>query len=102
MKIDFLISGQYPGDGKPGPIVFPVPRDSSIEKQGIRVLSLEKWIELKLVSGKLIARRRDWADIQDAARTLNLPRNFGNQLDPSLRDSYFQLWDEVQTDAGEN
>lgn len=101
VKIDFLISGQYPGDGKAGPIVFPVPRDASVERQGMRVLSLEKWIELKIVSGKLIARRRDWGDIQDAIRTLHLSRDFGDQIDPSLRDIYYQLWDEVQTDAGD-
>ena len=48
VKIDFMVSGQYPGDGKPGPIVFPIPREASIEQQGIRVLSLDKWIELKI------------------------------------------------------
>jgi hypothetical protein len=99
VRIDFLISGQYPGDGKPGPIVFPVPREASVERQGVRVLSLEKWIELKIVSGKQIARRRDWADIQDAIRSLQLSRDFGDQLHASLRDYYFQLWDEVQTDT---
>jgi hypothetical protein len=98
VKIYFLISGQYPGDGKPGPIVFPVPSEASVEREGMRVLSLEKWVELKIVSGKQAARRRDWADIQDAIRTLRLPRDFVNKLDPSLRESYLQLWDEVQTD----
>jgi hypothetical protein len=97
VRIDFLISGQYPGDGKPGPIAFPVPADVSVEQQGIRVLSLDKWVELKLVSGKLPARRRDWGDIQDAIRSLRLSRDFGNQLHAALRDTYFQLWDEVQT-----
>jgi hypothetical protein len=97
VKIDFLISGQFPGDGKPGPIAFPVPRDASIDKNGIRVLSLAKWVELKLISGALPARRRDWADIQDAIRTLNLPRDFSEALHLSLRDSYDRLWDEVRT-----
>jgi hypothetical protein len=101
VKIDFLISGQYPGDGKPGPIVFPIPRDASVEQQGIRVLALEKWMELKIVSGKLTARRRDWADIQDAIRTLSLSRDFGDRINSSVRDMYYQLWDEVQTGPSE-
>lgn len=101
VKIDFLISGQYPGDGKPGPIAFPVPREASIEQQGIRVLSINKWVELKLISGRLAARRRDWADVQDAIRTLALPREFAEQLDSSLRASFTQLWDEAQTEIGD-
>ncbi|MCI0335743.1 MAG: hypothetical protein L0228_21255 [Planctomycetes bacterium] len=102
VKIDFLISGQYPGDGKPGPIAFPVPREASVDRDGIRVLSIPKWTELKLISGRLPARRRDWADVQDAIRTLNLSREFADQLDASLRDAYFQLWDELQTDPGDH
>jgi hypothetical protein len=97
VKIDFLISGQYPGDGKPGPIAFPLPRDASVERKGMRVLSLPKWIELKAISGKLPARRRDWADIQDAIRALDLPKEYSNELDPALREIYLQLWNEVQT-----
>ncbi|MCG8451007.1 MAG: nucleotidyltransferase family protein [Pirellulales bacterium] len=34
VKIDFLITGGYPGDGKPGPVAFPVPADVSIESGG--------------------------------------------------------------------
>ncbi len=40
-----------------------------------------KWTELKLISGKLSARRRDWADVQDVIRALGLPRDFAEQLD---------------------
>ena len=101
VKIDFLISGQYPGDGKPGPVAFPIPSEASVERQGMRVLSLEKWVELKIISGKQAARRRDWADVQDAIRTLHLPREFADRLDSSLREYFVQLWDEVQTDTKE-
>jgi hypothetical protein len=101
VKIDFLVSGQYPGDGKPGPVAFPVPSEASVEQHGMLVLALPKWVELKLISGRLPARRRDWADIQDVIRTLHLHRDFATELEPSLRDSYFQLWDEVQSDQGD-
>jgi hypothetical protein len=101
VRIDFLISGQFPGDGKPGPVAFPVPADASVERNGMRVLSLPKWVELKLASGRLPARRRDWADIQDVVRALKLPREFSASLDSSLRDSFEILWDEAQTESGE-
>ncbi len=101
VKIDFLISGQFPGDGKPGPVAFPEPHQAFEVKEGIRVLSLAKWIELKLISGKRPARRRDWADIQDVIRTLKLSRDFSSKLEPSFRDSYQQLWGEVQSDSGD-
>lgn len=97
VRIDFLISGQFPGDGKPGPVAFPEPHEASEIKEGIKVLTLSKWAELKLISGKLPSRRRDWADIQDAIRTLSLPRSFSDLLEPTLRDAFNQLWDEVQT-----
>lgn len=101
VKIDSLISGQFPGDGKPGPISFPDPRDASVDRDGIRVLTLPKWTELKLVSGRLPARRRDWADVQDAIRTLKLERSFADQLDLSLRETFHQLWDDLQSDRGD-
>jgi hypothetical protein len=101
VKIDFMISGQYPGDGKPGPIAFPVPRDASVELEGMRVLTLPKWVELKLASGKLEGRRRDWADVQDVIRTLALTRDFATQLDSSLHDTYDMLWSEAQSNIGD-
>lgn len=101
VKIDFLVSGQYPGDGKPGPVVFPVPSEASVELEGIRVLALPKWVELKLISGRLTGRRRDWADIQDVIRTLSLSREFSNSLEPTLRDEFCRLWDEAQAESGD-
>lgn len=96
VKIDFLISGQYPGDGKPGPIAFPIPREASVMKEGMLVLTLPKWVELKLISGQQPHRRRDWADIQDVIRTLSLPGDFAAELDSSLRETFHKLWSEVQ------
>jgi hypothetical protein len=52
VKIDFIISGQFPGDGKPGPVPFPVPSEASVVQDGIRVVTLPKLVELKLASGQ--------------------------------------------------
>src|SRR5581483_1413043 len=38
VKIEFLISGDYPGDGKPKPVAFPAPQDVAREVEGIKYL----------------------------------------------------------------
>ena len=101
VKIDFIISGQYPGDGKPGPIVFPVPCDASVAEEGIRVVSLPKLLELKLASGQVPHRLSDLGDVQKMIQHLKLPKDFVNQLDPSLYDAYLQKWADAQKAAAE-
>ena len=51
VKAETLITGEYPGDGKPKPVAFPDPTTSGVERDSYRVIALEKLIELKLVSG---------------------------------------------------
>jgi len=96
VRIDFMVSGQYPGDGKPGPVSFPVPSESSVEKDGIRVLSLPRLVELKLASGQAAHRLKDLGDVQQLIQHLELPRDFSNQLDSSLREAYDKLWLDSQ------
>jgi len=31
VRIEFLVSGQYPGDGKPKPVAFPDPADVAVK-----------------------------------------------------------------------
>ena len=50
VKIDFVTTGECPGDGKPKPVVFPDPAVASIEMDGPRVITLERFVELKLAS----------------------------------------------------
>jgi hypothetical protein len=101
VRIDFLVSGQFPGDGKPGPVVFPVPQDVSIEQNGFRVISLPKLVELKLASGQAAHRLKDLADVQELVQHLKLPLDFAEQLDPSLRDAYRRIWTDAQAVAGD-
>jgi len=51
VRIEFVISGEYPGDGKPKPVAFPDPEAAAVEIDGIRYVSLPALIELKLASG---------------------------------------------------
>src|SRR5207248_6598475 len=48
VRIEFLVSGQFPGDGKPKPVAFPDPSGGTIEMNGIPVLRLPELVELKL------------------------------------------------------
>jgi len=96
VKVEFITTGEYPGDGKPKPVAFPDPRDVAVDINGLSVISLEKLLELKLTSGVLPQRRRDHADVQDLIVTLKLPRSIGEKIDASVRDLYYQIWDESQ------
>jgi hypothetical protein len=97
VRIEVITSGEYPGDGLPKAVVFPDPDLVAIELATLRVIRLEKLIELKLAAGMSVAhRRRDLADVQDLIRVLQLAENMGDQLDPSVRSLYLQLWQEAQ------
>jgi len=97
VRIEFLLAGDFPGDGRPKPVAFPEPAAASIEREGIRWLTLPKLIELKLASGMTApGRLRDLADVQELIRLLNLPRDYTEQLDPYVHERYTELWQSVQ------
>jgi hypothetical protein len=97
VTIEFITTGEYPGDGKPKPVSFPDPRDASVECEGHQVITLPKLVELKLASGLTAADRlKDLADVQELIKVVKLPRELGEQLDPSVRDEYYRMWDAAQ------
>lgn len=96
VKIDFLVTGQYPGDGKPGPIAFPDPARVSELIEGAYVVELPRLIELKLASGRAAHRSGDLNDVQRLIQALKLPRDFVNQLDPSIHDVFRAKWEDAQ------
>jgi len=103
VRVEVVTSGEYPGDGKTKPVVFPDPRDSRVELDGIAVLSLEKLVELKLASGLSAPHRiRDIADVQDLIRILELPLELSSDLDGSVTSEYERLWHTVQAGKEES
>lgn len=97
VAVEFLTTGEYPGDGKPKPVSFPDPV-SAVEIDGIRVVGLPTLVNLKLASGMTAPhRRRDLADIQDLIRVLGLKADFANQLDSYVRPTYLMLLEELQS-----
>jgi len=98
VRVEFLTTGDYPGDGKPKPVAFPDPSEVSIEIDGMKFLKLPTLIELKLASGMTNpGRLKDLGDVQEMIRTLNLSEGLADQLDPFVRDKYRELWSAVQS-----
>ena len=98
VRIDVLIAGEYPGDGKPKPIQFPDPAVSALVGERIRVLPMEKAIELKLASGmSAVHRLNDLADVLELIRAVRLPADFADRLDESVRPKFVELWQAAQT-----
>jgi hypothetical protein len=97
VRIEFLVSGQFPGDGKPKPVAFPDPSAVALEKDGIKYLRLPTLIELKLASGMTnAARLKDLADVLELIKLLGLSRDSAEELAPFVRQKYLELWDAVQ------
>jgi hypothetical protein len=96
VRIEFLLAGDYPGDGKPKPVAFPNPEGVSEVIEGVRCLRLPQLVELKLASGTAPGRRKDLGDVQELIRLLSLPEDFALQLNAAVQDLYRELWQEVQ------
>jgi hypothetical protein len=95
VQIEFLITGGFPGDGKPKPVAFPDPANVSVEIGGARYVGLPTLLELKLASGTAAHRMKDLGDVQELIKTLGLPREMSVQLNPFVRGKYEELWDAV-------
>ncbi len=96
VKIEFLVTGGYPGDGKEKPVSFPDPSVVSTVIDGIKVLNLPTLVQLKLASGTAPGRLKDLGDVQELIRVMKLSEAFAEQLDESVRDQYRKLWQELQ------
>jgi hypothetical protein len=102
VRIEFLVAGDFPGDGKPKPVAFPDPAQSSMERDGVRFLTLPKLVELKLASGMTNpGRLKDLADVQEIIRALKLPNDFAPELHPYVQDKFRELWAAIQENPHE-
>jgi hypothetical protein len=100
VKIEIITAGEFPGDGLPKPVAFPDPEGQTIETDNVRIILLEKLIELKLASGLSATHRmRDLADVQDLIIGLKLPLSFMDKLDKSVRREYQRIWEAANKEA---
>jgi hypothetical protein len=92
VKIDVLLTGDYPGDGKPKAVSFPDP-SVAIRGPGVMILPIRHLVELKLASGMTNPDRlKDLADVQELIRAANLPLELRDELDPMVRERYAEIW----------
>jgi hypothetical protein len=102
VAIEFLISGAFPGDGKPKPVAFPDPRTCAIEIDGLKFVTLPVLFELKLASGMTNPGRiKDLGDAQELIRLNRLTKEFATKLNPYVRDKFVELWSGIQADPGQ-
>jgi hypothetical protein len=100
VRVEFLVAGEYPGDGRPKPIAFPDPAKVAVELDGIYYLNLPTLVELKTASGMTDpGRLKDLGDVQELISALDLPADFADKLNPFVRDKYLELWKGVKDSA---
>jgi hypothetical protein len=96
VSIEVMTTGEYPGDGKPKPVSMPDPAVASTEIDGIKFVTLEKLVELKLASGISAADRlKDLADVQELIKIRKLNATFAENLDPYVRAKFIELQEAV-------
>jgi len=97
VSIEVMTTGEYPGDGMPKPVAMPAPAEASTEIDGVRYVTLEKLIELKLASGISASDRlKDLADVQELIKFRRLGADFAAKLDPYVRAKYLELEEAVR------
>jgi hypothetical protein len=97
ISIRVMTAGEYPGDGKPKPVSIPEPSTASTEIDGIRFVTLEKLVELKLASGMTAPHRlKDLADVQELIKIRGLQSEFSERLDPYVREKFLELYETVK------
>jgi hypothetical protein len=97
VPVEIIAAGEYPGDGRPKPVSFPVPASASVEIDGVRFVTLEKLVELKLASGMTAPDRlKDLADVQELIKLRGLGADFAARLDLYVRDEFLRLLRAVE------
>ena len=97
VTVEIITAGEFPGDGKPKPVRFPDPSENQTEIEGIKTLTLEKLIELKLASGMTAPHRlKDLADVQELIKLKNLSAEFADKLNLFVREKFLELQTAVE------
>lgn len=90
VTVDLRVSGEFAGRvARNKQIRFPDP-DESVTVKGLRTVSLERLIELKLVTWRF----RDWADVVELIRRNHLDEAFTERIDPLVHMAYLECYDQ--------
>lgn len=96
VPVEVITAGEYPGDGLPKPVKFPEPDEFAVVIDGVKTISLEKLIELKLTSGMTAPDRlKDLADVQELIKIKGLGADLASKLNKFVRPKYTELYEGV-------
>ncbi len=100
VKVDVLLTGDFPGDGLNKPVAFPDPESvAKLRDDGLPYLSLPTLIELKLASGMTAVHRpRDLDDVIQLIRINKLPIEYVEHLNPYVRKKFNEMWHAAQVE----
>lgn len=90
VRVDCLVTGHFPGSGKPGPIVYPNPEQVQAVIEKVQVVNLATLVELKLAA----RRYQDFADVVNLIRFNELDESFADRLNPSIKRDYIECLEE--------
>jgi hypothetical protein len=88
--LDILVTGKFPGSGKPGPIAYPDPDTVAEVIDKVRVVDLLTLIQLKLAA----RRYQDFADVVHLIAAHHLDESFADRLHPSVHRDYIECLEE--------
>lgn len=96
VPIEIITAGEYPGDRLPKPIRFPDPATAGVVINGVKTVSLELLINLKLASGMTDpGRLKDLADVQELIKIKQLDAAFAESLAPYVQTKFLELYQGV-------
>ncbi|MEJ7849075.1 MAG: hypothetical protein WKF92_13405 [Pyrinomonadaceae bacterium] len=97
IPVEIITSGEFPGDGLPKPVEFPNPSEFAVVIDGVKTVSLEKLIELKLSSGMTAGDRlKDLADVQELIKLKGLGEDYSEKLNEFVRVKFIELYRAVE------
>jgi hypothetical protein len=97
VRIEFLTSGDFPGDRLAKPIAFPDPPAVAPNFDANSYVNPGTLVEMKPASGMTgMGRLKELGDVLELIRLLNLPVDFAERLHPYVRQKYQELWQQAR------
>jgi hypothetical protein len=90
VHFDVLVTGTFPGNGRPGPIQFPDPASVTEVIHQLPFINLKSLVELKLAA----RRYRDFGDVVELIRFNELDEAFMSQLHASVHKDFIECLEE--------
>lgn len=88
--IDVLMTGLFPGSGKPGPVAYPDPGAVRQTIEEVQFVNLPTLVQLKLAA----RRYQDFADVVNLIRANGLGESFLARLHPSVERDFIECLEE--------